>query len=1215
MENQNTRVSTQWEHSLTNLLGHDPTSEPGIALRQWVHFEGVENILDLLSWEEDELKTMPAQQVFSLDDHGQGSYLRTNQTKQICGLITYMKHVFSAYMSEGVRTDPFHPFSPEEWNHQTSTMMRTFLVQHLPTPIGSEPVTSGPIPSSKPTAYSPAALELMSFKKGIKREITAYPSLKDERYFDGFKRSLFIVAKTHECSDVLDPNYTPGSEPEEQELFEAKQTFMFSVFNTNLQTDMGKTIVRRHLASTDAQAVWKELSEHMKTSSKGASEKRRLTQYVTNTVLDDNFKGTTEQFVLHFNEQFRQLEEISEDDERFPPSVKLTLLQTAVRSINDLRIVETLDEFQSTTHGHGSSTSLSYDTYYDLLINACVRYDKTKKANIGKRRNVYATNIDDTYVDLPIACIDDVPDSPYGGIDLPPDEFYQVHALSSRHPPPQRPGQPTRPPFRPQSQNPRPTNSIRRYDGPIFLPPQIYRLLIEDALKALKAYNTEAISRFHKRKVHNTEIVEEPQDDPPGPPVSENVLPDLPESDLNIPDDPILDFVNSQCHSSEDLDQALQAYQAFQIPCPQDSTMTPERSINHHFTYHVAQASQAKHGLLVDRGANGGLAGSDVRILSRSSRKCTVTGIDSHELQGLDVVQCAALVQTNHGLVNLIMNEYACYGKGHTIHSSGQIEWFKNSVDDRSVQVGGKQRICTTDGYAMPLTCRGGLMYLSLLGKPTDQDLERYPAVHLTGPHEWDPSVLDYTHPSGDGEPPWSNDPDERYAFDPNFDEFGDYTQRAIQTLSILDDSSSTLTPCSTKIANQHQHAVKHEAPDYEKFRPYFGWVNVDPVQKTMEQSTQWGVSLPNTFPMKRHLKSRNPALNVPRRHEAVATDTVFSDTPAVDSGVKQAQVFVGRDTLVADAYPMKSGKQFVNTLEDNIRRRGAMDKLLSDSAKTEISNKVMDILRAYHISNWHSEPYPYHQNQNPAEWRYRTIKSWTNTVMNRSGAPANCWLLCLIYACYLLNHIACTALDGNIPLLALTGITPDISIILLFTFYQPVFYATYDQHFPSESEERAGYWVGFGEHCGDAMTHKILDQDTQKIIYRSAVRPKKSSTPNHRLAPHGGEVSTSSDPSEDKISSGSPLGAPEGYSPEQKVPTVFIRSRDEENPSGSKPMPTFDPSDLIGRTFLLPPEENGERHRAKVTRKVVEIIDQEDGQRVENINFILDIGNGKLKN
>ena len=179
MENQDIRVSTQWEHSLTNLLGHDPASDPGTTLRQWVHFQGVENILDLLSWEEDELKAIPAQQVFTLDDHGQGSYLRTNQTKQICGLITYMKHVFRDFNSGmEVRTDPFHPFLPEEWNQHTSTMMRTFLVQHLPTPIGPQPITSGPIPSSKPTAYSPAALELMSFKKGIKREITAYPSLK-----------------------------------------------------------------------------------------------------------------------------------------------------------------------------------------------------------------------------------------------------------------------------------------------------------------------------------------------------------------------------------------------------------------------------------------------------------------------------------------------------------------------------------------------------------------------------------------------------------------------------------------------------------------------------------------------------------------------------------------------------------------------------------------------------------------------------------------------------------------------------------------------------------------------------------------------------------------------------------------------------------------------------------------------------------------------------
>ena len=128
------------------------------------------------------------------------------------------------------------------------------------------------------TGYSPAAIELMGFKKGIEREIAAYHSLKDERYFDGFKRSLFSVAKSHECNEVLYCTYTPGSEPEQKELFEAKHTFMFGVYNANHQTDMGKTIVRRHLTTTDVQAVWRELSEHMRTSSKGASEKRRLTQ-------------------------------------------------------------------------------------------------------------------------------------------------------------------------------------------------------------------------------------------------------------------------------------------------------------------------------------------------------------------------------------------------------------------------------------------------------------------------------------------------------------------------------------------------------------------------------------------------------------------------------------------------------------------------------------------------------------------------------------------------------------------------------------------------------------------------------------------------------------------------------------------------------------------------------------------------------------------------
>ena len=118
-------------------------------------------------------------------------------------------------------------------------------------------------------------------------------------------------------------------------------------------------------------------------------------------------------------------------------------------------------------------------------------------------------------------------------------------------------------------------------------------------------------------------------------------------------------------------------------------------------------------------------------------RQCTVIGIPgldivqcaAHEIPGLDIVQCAALVNLNHGIVNLIMNRYAYFGKGHSIHSSGQIEWHTNTMDDKSVQVGGQQRIITIDEYSMPLVSKGGLMYLKFQGIPTDKDLQTYPSV------------------------------------------------------------------------------------------------------------------------------------------------------------------------------------------------------------------------------------------------------------------------------------------------------------------------------------------------------------------------------------------------------------------------------------------------------------------------------------------------------
>ena len=83
MEDQIPRFSTVWEHSLTSMLGHDPTTEAGGTLREWVPFQEVHSLLDLLSWDPEEFKADPSQTAYHQNDHGQRFHLRTNQTKQV----------------------------------------------------------------------------------------------------------------------------------------------------------------------------------------------------------------------------------------------------------------------------------------------------------------------------------------------------------------------------------------------------------------------------------------------------------------------------------------------------------------------------------------------------------------------------------------------------------------------------------------------------------------------------------------------------------------------------------------------------------------------------------------------------------------------------------------------------------------------------------------------------------------------------------------------------------------------------------------------------------------------------------------------------------------------------------------------------------------------------------------------------------------------------
>ena len=197
----------------------------------------------------------------------------------------------------------------------------------------------------------------------MKREVSQYTILKAEKYFEAFNGNLLVTTPTHDCEEILDGNYKPENNNDSKELlnrrdFSQKKYFMYSVSNKVLQSDMGKTIVRKYAPSLDAQSVWRDFESHMCTSSKGLNERHILHAYVSKN--DKSWKGTTEQFVLHFHEQFRQLDEVTPLEEHLPHSVRLSLLQTSVRSVLELRTVETMEEYMSLTQSSTGQYSLTY---------------------------------------------------------------------------------------------------------------------------------------------------------------------------------------------------------------------------------------------------------------------------------------------------------------------------------------------------------------------------------------------------------------------------------------------------------------------------------------------------------------------------------------------------------------------------------------------------------------------------------------------------------------------------------------------------------------------------------------------------------------------------------------------------------------------------------------------------------------------------------------
>ena len=449
--------------------------------------------------------------------------------------------------------------------------------------------------------------------------------------------------------DVADPDHDPGSgDIYEQELFKGKQSFVYSVLVTSLQTEKGRELVKEF--EGDARSIILKLHHYHTKSNVAQHDIITLRTEITNLTLNDSWKGTVRQFLSHFKEKLRLLDSLLPVSDQLPETTRLTFLLRAVQQNHDFRQIHVMDSvwrFKT-----DSTEALTFDTYYNLLWDAAHQYDlhQTQKR---PQRKAYSSQQEEISDDDEYANAEEQLSTDPEPVEHSPYSVYQ----SFLHP---------------------------KMPQESFLPHHIWETLSDSTKQMIVEHNK-------KVKLNNPKPYPSGSKTKPNPtlgkptPASNQVHQHSQDEPTEEPppDTPVQTLVN-QCLAESGIDPTdIQNVMSVSEAKRKISSHESPRQIQTHQRYVFAGVNQTNH-QLIDRGANGGLAGADMRVIHTTPRKINIIGIDDHELTGLNVVAATALLDTQKGPIIGVFHEYAHLGKGRSIRAAGQMEWFNCQVDDRS---------------------------------------------------------------------------------------------------------------------------------------------------------------------------------------------------------------------------------------------------------------------------------------------------------------------------------------------------------------------------------------------------------------------------------------------------------------------------------------------------------------------------------------------------
>ena len=477
---------------------------------------------------------------------------------------------------------------------------------------------------------------------------------------------------------------------------------------------------------------------------------------------------------------------------------------------------------------------------------------------------------------------------------------------------------------------------------------------------------------------------------------------------------------------------------------------------------YIDKLSGVESSAIADCGCQHGIANVEHwRVTKNSGRVFAAKGFVGKSVQ-IEIGNCAAVAKDSRGNDILVL-----------WNNVGLVKNMSTLMDPYQLMAGGCDVECiVSKRTSSPFIHKGGVVLPLSVGKdvtlnvryPTDAELKKLPRFTLTADQHWDraaymasPHVVDISSVQfkNSNKVPNKSKPKTPEEKHPDLDQ---------------DQSDSDSDDDFPYDSVNGQHTLPSNI---------WFWLDKNVLRRTAQASTAYVASRKGQDVLVR--RTTHPATAQRRLPDKASHDTLFSTVPAKGCGSMMLQVFATRKSRYLFGVPIKSKDEVFSATEDFFQEVGIPAALRSDNATENHSTKMKALLRSKEVSEEFSEEFL--QFQNRVERWIGFLKRSVFKVLQKTGAPADEWLMCAMYVIKCHNKTARKGLHWRTPWEMVFGDTPDISELVEYSFYQSVYYIhdPNDKGFPTPPLHQARY-LGPAYRHGSVMTHWIRLPDGSKI-------------------------------------------------------------------------------------------------------------------------------------